>query len=147
MVKQIDGDHYGDTDSFQHWDWVVSLRIQYLPATASKYICRWRKKNGVVDLDKARSYLQKWMENTDSGTTPFFLGVGSGTVNLQTQKLTTSQELHPYESNLCAKIALACSKADIHEILLDLDKLYPQRTEQAEPFGYQEGVNSEYSNH
>jgi len=58
---QIGGNHYaGD---YQHWDWVVDNEMNYLLGCATKYIIRWRKKNGLEDLRKAIHYITKAEEN------------------------------------------------------------------------------------
>jgi len=57
---QIGGDHY--RSSYQHWTWVTDLNIHYLMGCATKYILRWRKKNGVEDLQKSIHYIEKWIE-------------------------------------------------------------------------------------
>jgi hypothetical protein len=59
--RQIGGSHYGSGE-YQHWDWVADVRMPYHPATAAKYIYRWREKNGIVDLEKAAHYLEKTIE-------------------------------------------------------------------------------------
>ena len=57
---QIGGSHYnGD---YQHWDWVSDCNIHYLMGCATKYVVRWRKKNGLQDLEKAKHYLMKMEE-------------------------------------------------------------------------------------
>lgn len=56
-VAQIGGDHYGN--KYGHWDYCMDARIEYLPGCATKYIYRWQKKNGIVDLEKALSYIDK----------------------------------------------------------------------------------------
>lgn len=66
--KQIAGTHYQGT--YQHWDFVEDTGIGYLLGCATKYISRWRKKNGTQDLEKALHYLEKYQEkyhyrNTD----------------------------------------------------------------------------------
>lgn len=54
---QIGGDHYqGD---YQHWDFVCDLNLHYLLGCATKYVARWRKKNGLQDLRKAAHYIAK----------------------------------------------------------------------------------------
>ena len=58
-VSQEGGDHY--QADYQHWDWVTDCHIHYLPATCTKYVSRWRKKNGVQDLRKAMTYLDKML--------------------------------------------------------------------------------------
>lgn len=54
---QIGGSHY--RKAYQHWDLVIDLKIHYLIANATKYVSRWRDKNGVEDLRKSIHYLTK----------------------------------------------------------------------------------------
>lgn len=56
-VKQVGGDHY--EAPYQHWDLVGDCHISYFEANATKYVGRWRKKNGIQDLQKGISYLEK----------------------------------------------------------------------------------------
>jgi len=57
---QIGGDHY--KSSLQHWDWAINIRLGYLESAATKYVTRWRGKNGVQDVEKAIHYLIKAKE-------------------------------------------------------------------------------------
>ena len=60
-TRQVAGDHYQST--LQHWDVIIdNYGPSYLIACATKYITRWRKKNGVQDLTKADHYVQKLQE-------------------------------------------------------------------------------------
>lgn len=61
--RQVAGNHYGKI-TYQHWDFAVDVDLSYLIGCASKYVTRWRDKNGVQDLEKALHYLQK-AEETD----------------------------------------------------------------------------------
>ena len=55
---QVGGDHY--KSSLQHWDFVSqALCGCYLEGCITKYVSRWRKKNGKQDLQKAAHYLDK----------------------------------------------------------------------------------------
>ena len=60
-LKQHGGEHYKSRD-YQHWDWVCDTGMHYLLGCATKYVSRWRKKNGVEDLKKAIHYLEKATE-------------------------------------------------------------------------------------
>lgn len=61
MIEQVDGRHYAGT--YQHWDWVRDvLENDYLIGCGTKYVCRWRQKNGLVDLQKAETYYLKKLE-------------------------------------------------------------------------------------
>jgi hypothetical protein len=62
---QVGGDHYAA--EYQHWDWAMDVHLGYFEAAASKYIGRWYKKNGLQDLEKARSYLIKAKEGFVNG--------------------------------------------------------------------------------
>lgn len=57
---QVGGDHY--RSSLQHWDVVSEYNIPYLEGCASKYVSRWRKKNGIQDLEKALHFTTKLKE-------------------------------------------------------------------------------------
>lgn len=58
--RQEYGDHY--QADFQHWDLIERYSIGYLEGCATKYLTRWRKKNGLQDLKKARHYTEKLLE-------------------------------------------------------------------------------------
>ena len=58
---QIGGDHY-KTGGEEHWDRVFRLRLDYFQAAITKYVERCWKKNGVQDLEKARHFLDKYIE-------------------------------------------------------------------------------------
>lgn len=58
---QIAGNHYQKRD-YQHWDFVCDVNLHYLIGNATKYIARWRDKNGVEDLRKALHYISKAVE-------------------------------------------------------------------------------------
>lgn len=55
---QIGGRHYKKT-AYQHWDFVCDADVHYLVGCATKYVSRWRDKNGVEDLEKAIHYADK----------------------------------------------------------------------------------------
>ena len=60
--RQVGGGHY-QKDGLQHWDVMGHvLGFQYHFMQASKYLARWRDKNGSEDLKKADHYLQKAQE-------------------------------------------------------------------------------------
>lgn len=44
------------------WDFIIDQRLGYLEGNIIKYVCRFRHKNGVEDLKKARAYLNKLIE-------------------------------------------------------------------------------------
>jgi hypothetical protein len=54
---QIGGTHY--RNKYIHWDYVCDTNMPYLLGNATKYVSRWRDKNGVEDLRKSIHYLEK----------------------------------------------------------------------------------------
>lgn len=58
--KQIAGSHYKST--MECWDYILANDLGYLEGTAIKYITRWKKKNGVEDIQKAIHFLEKLIE-------------------------------------------------------------------------------------
>ena len=57
---QIGGTHYAAP--IQHWDFVAANRLDYFQGQITKYVARWKEKNGVEDLLKARHFLDKYIE-------------------------------------------------------------------------------------
>lgn len=58
---QVGGNHY--EANYQHWDLMLDLKTPCPVVYASKYVYRWRKKNGVQDLEKAVHCLRKAEES------------------------------------------------------------------------------------
>ena len=67
--QQIGGDHYKKF-KLQPAEFCYINNIPYLEATAIKYLCRWRDKGGIQDLDKAIHFIQllKEFERTNANT-------------------------------------------------------------------------------
>jgi hypothetical protein len=65
QVAQVGGDHYAS--GYQHWDWVAETGLGYFEGNATKYLTRWRAKNGLEDLKKARSYVDKLIHWANAG--------------------------------------------------------------------------------
>lgn len=61
LKKQIDGKHYTDMP-IQPWEIIEKLRLDYFEGAALKYLLRWRKKDGVIDLDKIIHYIERIKE-------------------------------------------------------------------------------------
>lgn len=62
--KQVAGTHYL-TSGVAHWDYVTKQDVPYLEGNATKYLTRWKKKNGIQDLQKAAHYIEKRLECMD----------------------------------------------------------------------------------
>lgn len=62
---QIGGDHYrGKT--IQPWDFIAANELGYFEGNIVKYVFRWKDKGGVNDLKKARHYLDKLIELSET---------------------------------------------------------------------------------
>ena len=59
--RQVGGIHY-KTGGEEHWDRVDRLGLDYFQGQITKYVERWKRKNGVQDLHKARHFLDKYIE-------------------------------------------------------------------------------------
>lgn len=64
--RQVGGDHYltaAEPDGTQHWDRMWRLyREAWFVGNITKYVERYRSKDGLKDLHKARHYLDKLIE-------------------------------------------------------------------------------------
>jgi hypothetical protein len=60
--KQIGGTHY-KTGGPEHWDLIDAFQIPYIEGCASKYVCRWRRKDGVIGLEKSVHFVEKRLES------------------------------------------------------------------------------------
>jgi hypothetical protein len=58
--RQIGGTHYAAP--IQHWDFVAANGLDYFQGQVTKYVVRFRHKNGLDDLKKARHFLDKLIE-------------------------------------------------------------------------------------
>lgn len=58
--KQVDGNHY--KKPIQPWDFIHANGMGYLAGNIVKYVSRYQDKNGLVDLYKAKHYLEKLIE-------------------------------------------------------------------------------------
>ena len=55
--EQIGGQHYKDM-AIQPAEFITKNGIGYIEGSVIKYVCRWRKKNGIEDLKKAKHFLE-----------------------------------------------------------------------------------------
>jgi len=63
-LNQVGGAHYKDVPTeLQHWNYVIAHNLGYFEGQITKYVTRWRKKNGLEDLKKARHFLDKLIES------------------------------------------------------------------------------------
>jgi hypothetical protein len=58
MATQVDGNHYVKC-AIQPLDYIMANKLGFVEGNIVKYATRWQDKDGVVDLKKARDYLDK----------------------------------------------------------------------------------------
>lgn len=72
--RQVAGSHYRKHGALQHWDIVLRFDLDYFQGQITKYVMRWKDKNGVQDLQKAAHFLEKYIESntavSDAAPTP-----------------------------------------------------------------------------
>lgn len=70
LDHQVAGDHYKKM-KIQPIEYILENCLGYCEANIVKYISRWRQKNGIEDLRKARHYIdiliEKELEQGHSG--------------------------------------------------------------------------------
>lgn len=62
---QHGGTHY-KKHKIQVWDFILANGIPYMEGSAIKYLCRWREKGGLQDLNKAIHFIQRLIEEEQS---------------------------------------------------------------------------------
>lgn len=91
---QVGGDHYRAVPGEQHWDrmWRLlgpEVAWAYFVGKITGYVERYRKKNGLQDLRKARHFLDKLIElETEAG----IVGDGPPTATVQPAQVTANSE-------------------------------------------------------
>ena len=58
--KQVAGTHY--QKAIQPWDIISEWKLDFWEGNVVKYILRWKDKDGVQDLKKAKHYLEYLIE-------------------------------------------------------------------------------------
>lgn len=54
--------HYGDT---RLMDLLIDKQVPFAEANIMKYVFRWREKEGLKDLDKAKIYLEALIKHEE----------------------------------------------------------------------------------
>lgn len=65
-MTQVGGDHY-EKMSLQPWEVIRLAELDFWEGNIIKYLMRYRKKNGLEDLKKARHYLDYLIERESTG--------------------------------------------------------------------------------
>lgn len=60
-ARQVGGDHYKKA-AIEPWDYIVANNMGFLDGSVVKYVTRFRSKDGIKDLEKARHFIDKLIE-------------------------------------------------------------------------------------
>lgn len=110
-VAQEGGDHY--QAEYQHWDWVVDIGMGYLAGNATKYVSRWAKKNGIADLKKAMTYVDKMLAVYKDEMMPSRVSMSVSALDALNRKFFDSNDMDHMESRFCYLLSMAYSNKDI----------------------------------
>lgn len=62
---QVGGSHYKDM-AIQPIEFILKNKLGFCEGNILKYVCRYKNKNGVEDLKKARHYLDILIEDVEN---------------------------------------------------------------------------------
>jgi hypothetical protein len=61
LEKQVGGNHYKGR-KIQPVEYIHANELDFFQGNVVKYITRWREKGGIADLEKAKHYLEMYIE-------------------------------------------------------------------------------------
>ena len=64
-----DDSHY-TKGGMQPWDYILANNLNFFEGNVVKYVTRWRKKNGLDDLRKARVYIDELIRQEEARAIP-----------------------------------------------------------------------------
>lgn len=67
--KQVGGDHY-KAMAIQPFEFIHANGIPFAEGSVIKYVSRWRAKNGIADLEKAKHFIELLIEAEAASTLP-----------------------------------------------------------------------------
>lgn len=69
LNTQVGGSHYKDM-AIQPAKFAHANGLPYIEGCIVKYVCRWREKGGIQDLEKARHYIDLLIEFESAEDSP-----------------------------------------------------------------------------
>lgn len=61
LNKQVSGDHYRGR-KIQPVEYIHANGLDFFEGSVVKYVTRWRQKNGIPDLEKAKHFIELLIE-------------------------------------------------------------------------------------
>lgn len=130
---QVAGSHYNGS-GYQHWDFVAdTLMGLYMEGQISKYVTRWRKKNGLQDLKKAVHFTEKLIELTDIGgnTMHEVQVISEPTIVFNVSRLGEGNDLTMQERAVCYRLATWKSTTDLRDVIGIINDMMLEHPEQS----------------
>ena len=134
---QIGGRHY--KTAYEHWTLVLKLNLPYLESCSTKYVTRWRKKDGLRDLQKSLHYLNKLEEyrSEHPHTLPKRITQELPYIREQVAEMARANDLNDIErayiERLCVWTELEELAAARELLFLLMDEAEARATEGAKP--------------
>lgn len=121
---QIAGNHYGNRDAkYQHWDLVADTGMGYFEGQISKYVCRWRFKNGKQDLEKALHFAKKMQELVLAGRYPLRQVPVREEGMVLVSNFAIAQKLLHEETIILELCACRATEADLERLIMHIGTL------------------------
>ena len=108
--RQVGGRHY--QTEYQHWDLAIVVQLQYLEGCATKYLSRWRQKNGLQDLEKALHYHEKLIETATCTWSPRVMKIAE--ITNEVERFVKANKLTPAEHEYIYLLCTYRSTSELH---------------------------------
>ena len=113
--EQVGGTHY--MSKYAPWDFTVDMFDGcFFRGNANKYLTRWRRKDGIKDLRKAKHYLEKFLELLDQGRVPFPVVKSYEARMHLVLYYANINDVGLAESNILAMMAAGDFEGAVHEV-------------------------------
>lgn len=60
--EQVEHPSHYNKGKTEMWDYSAQHNLDFFEGNVVKYVTRWKHKNGIQDLEKAKMYLDKYIE-------------------------------------------------------------------------------------
>ena len=64
--KQVGGDHYKNL-KIQPVEYIMANNLNYCEGNVIKYVTRYKQKGGIIDLEKAKHYIDLLIQEVQDG--------------------------------------------------------------------------------
>ena len=129
---QVGGTHY--KSAYGHWDWVTNIGMHYLAGCCTKYIIRWRNKDGLKDIEKAIHYSNKLIE-VSAIIAPQRVGLNHNWISVENRRFFDANNMSGLEREICTFLANWTSRQELIEAGFILSTLYNENSPLTIPEG------------